>query len=463
MRPSRWVVIVVAATVAAGACSHSSSPPHAAATSTPRQPTASPVPASPCSVPLRATDVGITSRDITVEVMTDVGSPLTQGEDQDVIDALNAFAARVNTHGGLACRQLKVRTWDSKLDPAEAKNGQIDACQNAFAMVGTTAGFNTDVSSINSCVDSISHATGLPDVAGFSSEDTQCSPTLFTVFPVDQACPRAQGDNTYTEQIGYVKWQLTHDPGLHGLYLIQGDLPALTVGEIPLMTAFQQAGLGWDGVPKVSLGDTQTGYTPRVQIARAKGSTYVYDGAIDTSLIFMRREAAAQGETSVKVWGCGENCYSKSFLDQGAKDVEGTYVWLNFLPFEEASNNADLAAFVNGVGLSKADLGGAYGWQAADAFQEAVDAVVAKDGPNGITRATLVTALKSLTHFDAHGWAAPHSLSGEPSNSPCFVVMQVQSGTFVRVYPTTPGTMDCNPANLAAVTVDAASVAAELK
>jgi hypothetical protein len=105
----------------------------------------------------------------------------------------------------------------------------------------------------------------------------------------------------------------------------------------------------------------------------------------------------------------------------------------------------------------------AYAWQAADAFQAAVNAVVAKDGPNGLTRAALDTALKGLTHFDAGGWLGAHALAGQPSNSPCFVVPQVQSGNFVRVYPTTPGTMDCNPSNLATVTVDAASVAASLK
>jgi hypothetical protein len=105
----------------------------------------------------------------------------------------------------------------------------------------------------------------------------------------------------------------------------------------------------------------------------------------------------------------------------------------------------------------------AYAWQAADAFQAAVNAVIAKGGPNSLTRASLDAALKADTTFDANGWAAPHALSGAPANSPCFVVVQVQSGNFVRVYPTTPGTMDCNPSNLATVTVDAASVAASLK
>jgi Periplasmic binding protein len=462
MGTSRWLVVCVVACVAAGACSHTSTSSHAPVTSatSPKPPAAA---ANACNGPLRATDVGVTPTAIVVEVMADVGSPLAPGVGQGALDAMNAFAARVNAHGGLACRQLKVRTWDSKLDPAESKNGQIDACANAFAMVGNDAGLNTDISTLSSCADGVSGVSGLPEVAGFSSEDSQCGPTLFAAPPLDRACPVPKGDNTYTEQVGYMKWQLQQDPGLHGLYLIEGDIPALTVGEVPLISAYQQAGMVWDAISKVSVAETQTGYTPRVQIARAKQSTYVFDGGIDTSLILMRREAAAQGETSVKVWGCTINCYAKSFIEQGGKEVEGTYVWLNFLPFEEASYNTDETAFVNGVGLARADLAGAYAWQAADAFEQTVNAVVAKDGPNGLTRTSLVAALRNITNFSANGWLGPHALSGPPSNTPCFVVVQVQHGTFVRVYPTTPGTMDCNAANLGTVTVDAAAVAATLK
>jgi hypothetical protein len=92
-----------------------------------------------------------------------------------------------------------------------------------------------------------------------------------------------------------------------------------------------------------------------------------------------------------------------------------------------------------------------------------VNAAVAMDGPNGLTRGNLVAAVRALNHFDAHGWLGPHALSGEPSNTPCFVVMQVRNGRYVRVHPAAPGTMDCNPANLATVTVDATAVAATLK
>jgi hypothetical protein len=456
MRTSRWLVVATVASLAAAACSRSSTPSHAVTAST-AAPTTVGVAPNPCSVPLRATDVGVTPADITIEVMADaIGT-------QDAFDAVNAFAARVNAHGGLACRQLKVRTWNSKIDPAESKDGQIDACHNALAMVGTGSGFNTDITTLDTCTDSTGHATGLPDIAGFSSELSQCGPTVFTIFPLPRSCPLPQGVSSYAIQSGYMKWQLQHDPGLHGLFLLEADVPALVVAEVPLLTAFQQTGVVWDAVPRVSFTEPQTAFIPSVQIARTKGSTFVFNAAIPSALVFMRREAEAQGATTVKVWACTDSCYSQSFLQQGGKDVEGTYVWLGFEPFEEAAYNADEEAFVTGVGAAKADLTGAYAWQAADAFQQAVTAVVAKAGPNGLTRANLLQAVRGITRFDANGWIGPHALSGQPSDSPCFVVMQVQNGRFVRVYPTTPGTMDCDPSNFTTVTIDATAAAANLK
>jgi len=462
MKRSICLVLGAAVSMAAAACSRSASSHATTTTATAAAPTTAAAAAHSCNVALQATDVGVTPTAITIDIMADVGSPLAPGIFQGAVDAINAFASDVNAHGGLACRKLKVRMWDSRLDPAESKDGQIDACQNAIAMVGTTAGLNTDISTLNTCADNTGRATGLPDIAGFSSEDPTCGPTVFTVVSVAQTCPVAPGDNIYTEPVGYIRWQLQQNPGLHGLFLIAGDVPALTIPLVPVEAAYQQAGVTWDAIPKVYVTNTQTQYTPDVQIARTKQSTYVFNAADDTSMIFIRREAAAQGETSVKVWGCPTSCYTKAFLDEGGSAVEGTYVWLDFLPFEEASYNTEDAAYVNGVGLSKADTYGAYAWQAAVAFEDAVNAVVAKAGPNGVTRANLLTALKGLTHFDAHGWLGAKSLYGTPSTSPCFVVLQVQNGKFVRVFPTKPGTLDCDPSNLATVTIDAAAAAAKL-
>ncbi|HVM65253.1 MAG TPA: hypothetical protein VMU14_10355, partial [Acidimicrobiales bacterium] len=62
-----------------------------------------------------------------------------------------------------------------------------------------------------------------------------------------------------------------------------------------------------------------------------------------------------------------------------------------------------------------------------------------------------------------HGWLGAKPLHGGPSLSPCVVVMQVQHGTFARVYPAKPGTMDCNPANLVTISADLNAAASVLK
>jgi Periplasmic binding protein len=469
VKRSGAIAALLTVCVVAGACSRSSSskpPATTAAPSTTAAASATTAAPNPCAgVTLQATDVGITPTDITIEVMADVGSPLAPGLFQGNLDAINAFASYVNAHGGIACRQLKVRTWDSKLDPTESKNGLIDACTNAFAMVGNNALFNPDVSPMTNCADKTGAATGLPDIAALANDlNEQCAPTAFIIQAIAAKCPYQTGVQPWTVVVGQDKWYQTIVPNLHGIYLVPADLP--TTRQSATYNIDGQAmfgGVKWDATMNTAGTDTQTAYTPRVQVAKADSSNFVYDGSNDQAMIRMRKEADAQGLTSVKIWACSLACYTQAFIPQGGTAVEGTYLWMAFLPFEEAQYNAADQAFVSSLPASKLNSWGAQAWQAGMAFQQAVNTVVAKAGPNGVTRSAVLAALKGMTNFNADGWMGAKSLQGSGSTSDCFLMMQVQNGKFVRVYPTKPGTMDCNPANLATVNVDPVAEAAKLK
>jgi len=468
VRRSGAVAALMAVCVLAGACSRSSSNTPAATTAAPATTaaaSATTAATNPCTgATLQATDVGVTATDITIEVMADVGSPLAPGLFQGNLDGVTAFANYVNTHGGIACRQLKVKTWDSKLDPTESKNGLIDACSNAFAMVGGNALFNPDVSPMTNCVDKAGTATGLPDIAALANDlNEQCAPTVFIIQAVSAKCPIQKGVAPWQVFVGQDKWYLQQNPGLHGIYMVPGDLPTTTQSATYNIDGQQQAGITWDDTPKVSGRDAQPAYTPRVQVAKAKGSTFVYDGSNDVAMIRMRKESSAQGLTSVKIWACSLACYTNAFIPQGGSDVEGTYVWMQFLPFEEASANAADQAFVTAMGPAKLTSWGAQAWQAGMAFQQAVNSIVAKSGPNAVTRANLMTALKGMTNFDASGWMGAKALQGPGSFSNCFLIMQVKDGKFVRVYPAEAGKMDCNASNLVTVNVDPVAEATKLK
>jgi hypothetical protein len=329
------------------------------------------------------------------------------------------------------------------------------------ALVGNNALFNPDVSAMTNCVDKDNKPTGLPDVAALANDtNEQCAPTAFVIQAVAEKCPITPGvPRPETAMVGPTKYYTQQTPGLHGLFMVPGDLPTTVQSATIQIDAQAQAGITWDATPKVSGADQQPAYTPRIQILKAKNGNYVYDGSNDVAMIRMRKEAKAQGLDSVKVWACSLACYTKNMIAQGGADVEGTYVWMQFLPFEEASLNPEANAYVTAVG-SKYDSFGAQAWQAGGAFKQVVDDIVAKSGPNAITRSAILGGLKNLKSFTDNGWMGEKDLRGF---SPCYVLMQIQGGKYVRVFPTKAGTLDCSASNLTTLSIDPAAEAAKIK
>jgi ABC-type branched-subunit amino acid transport system substrate-binding protein len=412
-----------------------------------------------------ATEVGVTADKITVETMADVGSSLAPGLFQGNHDGMEAFAKYVNANGGIACRQLEVKLWDSKLNPDESKNGIIDACSNAVAMVGGNSLFNPDVSAMTACKDKAGAATGLPDLAALANDiNEQCNKTTYLIQGVSEKCETLTGARDLQAFIGPTKFYIKQGGGsLHGIFLVPGDLPTTVQSATYQIQAQQDAGVKWDSVLKVSGRDEQAAFTPKVQQIKAKKSNYAYMGSNDKAMVNLRKEANAQGVDSVKVWSCSLACYTPNFLKTGGADVEGTYVWMQFLPFEEASSNDALKAYVDNVGgMDKVDSFGAQAWQAGMLFKQVVEKIVESDGVNGVTRAKILDGLKNTTDFTADGWMGDQGkdLRGF---SPCFLVMQVKSGKFVRVFPTKSGTLECDESAAVTVHLDPAKAAESIK
>jgi hypothetical protein len=166
--------------------------------------------------------------------------------------------------------------------------------------------------------------------------------------------------------------------------------------------------------------------------------------------VLLRKEAALQGLTGIKVWDCGSACYDPQFLASGGQDVEGQYVDTTFLPFlSQADQKANKMAanFVKYVGADTAASYGAYTWAAGIAFRDAVNAIVKRDGVNGITRTAILAELAKVHAFDAEGLIGEIDLAGRKVSA-CDVTLQVKNGTFVRVNPTKPGTYSCSPKNV---------------
>ena len=186
---------------------------------------------------------------------------------------------------------------------------------------------------------------------------------------------------------------------------------------------------------------------------KEKGSNYAQSGAAQNSTVALRKEAKLQGLQGVKVWDCTLQCYDKKFIEQGGADVEGQFVALLFLPFDETKTNAMLADFIKYTGKDKADGFGIQAWASGLLFAEAVNATVDQSGVNGVNREAIFTEVAKINEFDAGGMLGKTNVA-DKETTPCYALVQVKGGEFKRVWPTKAGTFDCKASNVVQLKLD---------
>ncbi len=407
---------------------------------------------------LEATEIGVSETKITILVMADVGFALAPGLFQGSIDGTKAWANYVNANGGLACRQIEVIEHDSALNSIETTNGFLRACDDALALVGSSSLSATNVDALNKCEDSAGNAIGIPDYAERAVESPHaCSSNVFTIAGINRTCPYVgDGVSSWSINIGIDKYLVnTYGDDLHGVFAIPADLPSTQQSSMPAIRAASRiSGIYNDGEVGVSGLDAQAKYGQLLTIMRTNDSNFGRTGSNDDSLLKWRREAEAQGGFEDVIWSCSLACHTTSFRNDSAS--EGTYIWTNFLPFDEKEHNEELNTFITAIGTDNPPSWAAGAWAEGRLFEQVVNEVVAEYGVNGITRARLLEFSRQVTNFDANGMFGDIDLSTTPSTSDCIVVLKVVNKEFVRQWPEEPGTFDCSEDNVVTIELDAA-------
>jgi ABC-type branched-subunit amino acid transport system substrate-binding protein len=408
--------------------------------------------AAPKAEAPKATEVGVSPSTIKVAIVTDVNNQIVPGVLQGIVDGMNGWGRYVNAKGGIAGRKVEVDFIDSQLNPNEARNAVIQACSNDYALVGTAALLMPvgAIPDMTGCKDQAGAATGLPDIASLVTQIAEaCAPVAFPFAPNAVDCSTVtQHPQTYRGMQGDAKYLLKANGNhLHGSYALAVDSPSVKLTSNVLFHVYEQAGIKADKSWQVQGTFPQSAYTPIIQAMKQDQSNYALMLQAVNGVVQERQEAVLQGLTDPKiVWECDLACYhSKVFTDAGSA-VEGTYMQLAFLPFEETSSNAMNKNFVKYVGKDKLSGFASWGFTAGLEFQQAMQEVVAKNGVNGLTRANLLTALKNMTTFNAGGMIGTVNVAKQIPTK-CFMLDQYKGGKFIRVYPKKPGTFDCKASN----------------
>jgi ABC-type branched-subunit amino acid transport system substrate-binding protein len=453
------VMALAAAVLLAAGCSTSSTSSASApassasvATSAPSTSSTSASAAPTGTVP--ASDIGITATTIKVGMIADVNNPLVPGIFKNSVNAVQAWAKEVNASGGLDGRQVQVDFCDSQLNPSATTSCVIKACQNDFALVGTSANALVDLTDIDGCKNAAGKAAGVANLAAFAFVPEVCDPDTYSIGGVGSYCKTAkQSPSTYDVPVGDTRYLVAHNQGLHGIWMYDTDDPTFKLTEVPLFQAESNVGIKKDGQGFYPLSGAvpQSAYTPFVQQIKSSGSTFVYDDTTTASMVLLRKEAQLQGVNSVKVWECNSGCYDPSFYQQGGATVNGTYASLDELPYlSDQKANPSLDKLITDLGGAANFNNNALGsYVMALLFQDAVNKVVASG--KTLDRQSLFNVLNNdETAFTANGIIGATNISGHVQSS-CSVLVQLQNGVWNRVDPTTPGTFDCNSANVATI------------
>jgi ABC-type branched-subunit amino acid transport system substrate-binding protein len=401
---------------------------------------------------LTATDVGVTAEEIRVAVVADVENPLVPGFFAGAVAGVEGAAKYINADGGIAGRKVVVDFIDSHLSADDARNAIIEACDQDFALVGTSALFLNNVDDMVGCVDKQGQATGIPDIPLVVTEVVQqCSPVSFPINPPNLICDtRDQHPQRYRVNTSEIPYFQKEYGDLKGYFLVPNDLKSATDSTLVAIAGIEAAGVENLGQSSLSLMSSRPAFTPAVQAIKDTGANYVFGRLPFPPL---RQEAKVQGATDVEVWDCELPCYDEGVIEEGGQDIEGQYVRLQFLPFDETKSNKMLASFIKYTDPEHTDGFAPQAWAAMLAFREAAEAVVEQAGDDALTRAAVLDALEEVNDFDADGMIAPVDL-GDRRIVGCGIVMQIRDGEFVRVHPKKAGTFACSKKNVQVVELD---------
>jgi ABC-type branched-subunit amino acid transport system substrate-binding protein len=371
-----------------------------------------------------ATATGVTASTIDVGNIASI-TGVVPGLTQSAQQATEAWAAYVNSQGGICGRQIHVDPMDDQNTTAQNYADSQQACSADFAMVGNASGFDDgEAQSVSSCDIPVMAAEVSTAAAGAVADIFGASPGNAQYYPLGAAEYLAK---TYPTAVKHAAM----------IYL---NVSATQTNAAHEVAAYTSAGFHY--VYDVSTTPTNANYASNVLAMQQAGVQYVTEYSDDDSAERLLQAMQQQNfAPQVVDWFSEE--YTPSFAKATAPESNGDLVLLSATDaYEEASGNPGMQLFLSWLNRvapgANHDIFGILAWSAGLAFEQAAKAV----GPD-LTRPALITQLKKITSWTGGG-VTPAVNIGQKIPTKCFAYFKIENGAFQRVYPSAPNTFDCS-------------------
>lgn len=356
---------------------------------------------------------GITSSTITIGNASDISGPVN-GLFLAAQQAVKAYVEYFNHTSSICGRKLALVTQDSRTDAGADQVAYQSLCSSSFAAVGSMSAYDSGGAQT-------AQGCGLPDIrtAITTDERAACS-----------TCFAAQGSNAAYYENAPFTYFYKKDPSLKQhtaiVYLNAGGAAenAATMKKVA-------EHLGATNVNMQALNVSDLSYDSYVQSMKSAGVQYVIMiGAYQTTVKL--QQSFKQNSFSPKVFVQDPTIYDPGYVSSGGSTYgQGTYVYMNFLPFELSSSSKEMSTYLQWLQQvapgANPTFYGVFAWSAAALFVKEATELGGK-----LTRASLVNALRGVHVWTGNGMTAPQDVGGK-TNGSCWRFVQLRGSKWATL------------------------------
>lgn len=372
------------------------------------------------SAPVSGTP-GVTNTTITVGNVSTLTGPVP-GLVAGAKEGMEAFAAYINSTGGICGRQLKVDAGDDNLDPSQNATATQSIAGSVLAFVGSFSIDDTGGASVLA-------SDNVPDVGEAVSPQ------------------RANLANNFSPQPNPLGWNVS--PYLYFGQRFGPDVVShmaffseAAAGQAATIQEQAMQAVGYKFVySETSIQATQTDFSAEVNAMKNDGVKGLVFQAPATITADMAKDMANAGFT-IPFANWGAPAYDRQFLASGGPAANGAVLDIPSAMFqgEDARSVPEVGLFdkyYEALYGTPPDLFANYAWTSGMLF---VDGLNAGGAP---TRAALLSGLKSITTFTAGGILPADNPAGKKPPL-CYLVVDIVNGQFVRDPADPPAGFRCD-------------------
>ncbi len=366
-----------------------------------------------CAKATKGTDTGVSANGVKVATLADI-SGVQPGLFESAHQAARAATLYINSQGGICGRQIELLPLDSKTDAGGNRAAMLEACDSAFAVVGSMSAFDEGSAAPG-------RECGIPDITAITTNRLKYdAPNTFPVFP-------SAGPVLGTTPAEYIAKQ--HPDVIKKAAVLFLNQAVTRANALARKKAWESVGYRFIYEAEVQV--LEANYTRFVQEMRDRGVQYVTMVSDYQSLVRLQKAMKQQGYVP-KIRSWDSVAYDGGYLNE-ADVVEGSQVFINTAMIEEAGQNPEMRLYTEWLQRASPgavpDYFGIHTWSAFRLFQKLASEI----GPD-LTRAKLLAALKATKEWGANGMHAPHH-TGAKTPSTCNVTLEAKAGKFQRLAP----------------------------